>query len=147
MAPVTAPERVRIEIAPALFPDGDRGARPGVPAPGQRKPRWSLARTGALCGVILLVSLLMVVAASAYLTQGQVRLTRMQGDLTAVLGQHHDLESQLAGLTNPSNVVAQSENHGLVAPSAVTDLTQVTAAPSTTTTPAPHHPSVGSTAP
>jgi hypothetical protein len=144
MAPVTAPERVRSEAAPAGFPDVDRRSRPALEAPGRRRPRWSLARTGALCGVILLVSLLLVVAAGAYLTQGQVRLTRMQGDLTTVLGQHHDLESQLARLTDPSRVVAQSESHGLVAPSAVTDLTQVT---SPSTTPAPHHAPVGSTAP
>jgi cell division protein FtsL len=94
-----------------------------------------LRRTAAVCGVIVLVSLLMVVAASAYMTQGQVRLTRLQGQLTAVLGQHHDLENRLAQLSNPSRVVSQSQRHGLVPPSQVTDLTQVnpsTSAPATT---------------
>ncbi len=140
MTPVTAPERARSAptSAPGRGPDVDRRLPGAAPAPRVRGPRWSLARTAALCGVIVLVSLLTVVAASAYLTQGQVRLTRMQGELTAVLGRHHDLEWQMASLTDPSRVVSKSENHGLVAPSDVTDLTQVT--PTSTAPPAGHGP-------
>ena len=69
--------------------------------------------------VVFLVSLLMVVAASAYMTQGQVTLNRIQGQLDAVLGQHHLLEQQVARLSNPSTVVSQSQGHGLVAPTNV----------------------------
>ena len=78
-----------------------------------------------MSGAIILMSLLIVVAASAYLTQGQVRLTRMQDQLTSVLGRHRVLEYRLARLSDPSRVVTQAENDGLVAPSKVTDLTPV----------------------
>jgi hypothetical protein len=67
----------------------------------------------------------MVVAASAYLTQGQVRLTRMQQQLTSELGRYRDLESRVAHLADPSNVVSQAQRHGLTAPSRVTDLPEV----------------------
>jgi len=134
MAVATAPERVTLQPARTGFLDPDRQSRRGVEAPGQRGPRWSLSRTAALCGVIVVVTLLLVVAASAYLTQGQVRLTRLQGQLTSVLGRHHDLELRMATLSNPSDVVAKSERHGLVAPTKVTDLTQVNVSNATTTT-------------
>ena len=146
MATAVAPERVRESRAPARAPDFDRRPQRAAPAAGQRGPRWSLPRTAAMGGVIVLVSLLMVVAASAYMTQGQVRLTRLQGQLTAVLGQHHDLEWRMAQLSDPSKVVSQSQQHGLVAPDKVTDLTQVNAAQSVTTTSTAGHASVTSTA-
>jgi hypothetical protein len=76
----------------------------------------------------------MVVAASAYLTQGQVRLTRMQQQLTAQLGRHRDLELRVAQLADPSNVVSQAQRHGLTAPSRVTDLPQVSPASVTAST-------------
>jgi len=91
--------------------------------------------------VIILVSLLMVVAASAYLTQGQVSLTEMQGKLNTVLNQHHLLENEVAALSNPSKVVSQSQDHGLVAPTNVTDLNQVNPSVSSTTAPGAGHPS------
>jgi hypothetical protein len=82
----------------------------------------------------------MVVAASAYLTQGQVRLTRMQQQLTSELGRYRDLESRVAHLADPSNVVSQAQRHGLTAPSRVTDLPQVNLAqvpPTSTASTAP----------
>ena len=135
MAPAIAPERVTAAAAPARAPDLDRRPRASVAAPGQRGPRWSLRRTAALCGTIVLASLLMVVVASAYMTQGQVRLTRLQGQLTAVLGQHHDLELRMAKLSDPSTVVSQSQGHGLVAPSRVTDLAPVNTSATATSRP------------
>jgi hypothetical protein len=76
----------------------------------------------------------MVVAASAYLTQGQVRLTRMQQQLTSELGQHRDLELRVAQLADPSNVVSQAQRDGLTAPSKVTDLPQVSVVPASVPT-------------
>src|SRR5580692_8433029 len=119
MAVATSPERARVAPAAARAPDLDRQPRRVADAPGVRAPRWSLPKTAALGGVIVLVSLLMVVAASAYMTQGQVSLTRMQGQLTAVLNQHHLLENSVASLSNPSSVVSQSQHQGLVPPSNV----------------------------
>jgi hypothetical protein len=149
MALSTAPERVRTASSPSRLPNVDRQPRRAIEAPGTRRPRWSLSRTAAVGGVIILISLLMVVAASAYMTQGQVSLTRMQGQLTAVLNQHHLLENSVASLSNPSSVVSQSQHQGLVPPSNVTDLTPVNPAQSpttATTAPAAGHPSVTSTA-
>ncbi len=148
MAVGTSPQRVRMAPAPARVPDLDRLPRRGLEAPAQRGPRWSLPRTAAVAGVIILVSLLMVVAAGASMTQGQVRLTRMQAQLTAVLGRHHDLEQRVAKLSDPSGVVSQAQRHGLVAPTNVTDLNQVsvsTSASTASTTPAPGKTSVAST--
>jgi len=102
-----------------------------------------------MSGAIVLFSLLMVVAASAYLTQGQVRLTRMQEQLTSVLGQRRVLEYRMARLSDPSRVVSEAENDGLAAPSKVTDLTplrvpKLSVTPSTV--PLAGSSSVGSTA-
>ncbi len=140
MAPTIAPERVRTDTVavPVRVPRPSQPPRRASESPGVRGPRWPLRRTAALCGAIVMASLLVVVAASAYMTQGQVRLTRLQGQLTSVLGQHHDLEERVAHLSDPSTVVSQSEHHGLVAPSDVTDLTQVDPS-STATTTAPGH--------
>jgi hypothetical protein len=89
----------------------------------------------------------MVVAASAYLTQGQVRLTRMQQQLTSELGRHRDLELRVAQLADPSNVVSQAQRDGLTAPSRVTDLPQVSPATvPASTVPTAAHASVPPTA-
>jgi hypothetical protein len=100
-----------------------------------------------LCAALVVGSLLSVAGTDAYLTQGQVRLTRMQQELTSVSGTHRDLEARLAQLSNPSAVVSQAEGHGLSAPSKVTDLPQVTVAgpPVTPTRPAPTPASTAST--
>ena len=140
MPVATAPQRVRVAPAPARVPDASQQPRRAVESPGRRGPRWSLRRTAAVCGALVMFSLLMVVAASAYMTQGQVRLTRMQEQLTSVLGQHRDLEDRVAQLSDPSSVVSQSQGHGLIAPSKVTDLPQVNAS-----TPAIGHASVATT--
>jgi hypothetical protein len=140
MAPTIAPERVRAEPAavPVRVPRASQPPQRATESPGERGPRWPLRRTAAMCGVIVMLSLLVVVAASAYLTQGQVRLTRLQGQLTSVLGQHHDLEERVAQLSDPSTVVSQSEHHGLVAPGDVTDLTQVNSSSTATTAASAH---------
>jgi len=144
MAPASSPARAPVRPDPARAPEFERQARRVSEAPGVRGPRWSLPRTAALAGVIILVSLLMVVAASAYLTQGQVSLTEMQGKLNTVLNQHHLLENEVAALSNPSNVVSQSQDHGLVAPTNVTDLNQINPSEPSTTAPTAGHASTPS---
>jgi hypothetical protein len=59
------------------------------------------------------------------LTQGQVRLTRLQEQLSTQLGQHRDLELRVAQLEQPANVLSEAQKQGLVAPKDVTDLSQV----------------------
>jgi hypothetical protein len=131
MALATAPERLRGTTAPAGVPDTVTPSRRAIEVPARRGPRWTLQQVAAMCGALVVGSLLMVVGASAYLTQGQVRLTRMQQQLTSELGRHHDLELRVAQLANPSSVVSQAQRHGLTAPTGVTDLPQFV--PSSTT--------------
>jgi hypothetical protein len=149
MALATAPERVTVAAPPRPVPESDRRSRPAVASPGRRGPRWSLRRAAVLSGALVLCSLLMVVTASAYLTQGQVRLTRMQQQLTSELGRHRDLEARVAQLADPNNVVSQAQHHGLTAPSQVTDIPQVNPSPAsvaTSTAPTSGHTSVQPTA-
>ncbi len=70
-------------------------------------------------------SLLAVAGAQAYLTQGQVRLTRLQQSLQTQLAQERQLEIQVANLQNPTHIVSQAQNDGMVAPQQVGDLPQV----------------------
>ncbi|HLN43375.1 MAG TPA: hypothetical protein VK215_13030 [Acidimicrobiales bacterium] len=144
----TAPERQRAVASPARVPDGFRSPRRPVESPGRRGPRWPLRRTAAVCGAVVVASLLMVVASSAYLTQGQVRLTRVQQQLNSALGQHSDLEARVAQLADPSTVISQAQLHGLTAPTKETDLPQVTTPKTSTaasTTPPAGRSPVGST--
>ncbi|HTZ08048.1 MAG TPA: hypothetical protein VMB72_03185 [Acidimicrobiales bacterium] len=86
----------------------------------------------------MLLSLLAVVGANAYLTQGQVRLTNLQSQLGSASGTYRDLELRLGQLENPSQVVSRASSDGLSPPSRVTDLTPVTdpASGATATSPA-----------
>ena len=129
MAPATAtaPSRVRSD-APSR-PVISRPASRPAPATSRRRTGGSLRRTAVVCVTLVLGSLLAVVAANAYMTQGQVELTQMQQKLTSDLGQHRDLEAQVAKFVNPSSVVSSAQAHGYVAPSHVTDLPQVTDPP------------------
>ncbi|MHB8329595.1 MAG: hypothetical protein ACYDD6_08240 [Acidimicrobiales bacterium] len=67
-------------------------------------------------------SLLAVAGAEAYITQGQVRLARLEQQLNTQQADHRDLELQVAQLENPSSIVSQAQQHGLTVPSQVTDL-------------------------
>lgn len=70
-------------------------------------------------------SLLAVAGAYAYLTQGQVRLTRLDQQLGNQLNRHRELELKVADLEQPSKVVSEAKQQGLVTPSKVTDLPPV----------------------
>jgi hypothetical protein len=123
MAMSTVAPRVRVAASrPAAARAGQR--RPAA-APSRRQPDGSLRRTAAACATLVVGSLLAVVAADAYLTQGQVQLTRLQQQLSTQLGKHSDLEHQVAVLTAPSSVVGEAQGNGLVAPDKVTDIPPV----------------------
>jgi cell division protein FtsL len=94
-----------------------------------------------MCATLVLCSLLLVAGASAYLTQGQVRLTRLQQQLNVEFGRHRNLESRVAQLANPSKVVSKAQGDGLTAPSHVTDLPELTP----TTAPVTPHTSTDTT--
>ena len=136
MATATAPARVRADARPLLTPAAPAPRR-ATPVPGPRTPSAAPRRTLVLCFTLVVGSLLSVVAADAYLTQGQVRLTRLQGQLNTDLGRHRDLELQVAEGSSPSKVVGAARHNGLVAPDHVNDLPQVSVPSSTATTTAP----------
>ena len=129
MPAAAAPERVRpvtTAAVPEPRPSTPRpGRTEGRPAPGRPGRGRSMRRSVVASAVVVVASLLTVVGADAYLTQGQVRLTRMQQQLTSASGRHRDLEAQVATLTNPSKVVSEAERAGLDAPTKVTDLPAV----------------------
>ena len=91
----------------------------------RQRPRLTGRLVVVLAVVVALGSLLAVAGAQAYLTQGQVRLTRLQDQLSTQLGQHRDLELRVAQLEQPANVLSEAQKQGLVAPKGVTDLPQV----------------------
>lgn len=96
-------------------------------APRPRKTRRSAHRrrtVAVLCVLLTMGSLLAVAGAHAYLTQGQLRLTRLQGQLSSQLARHRNLELQVANLEQPSSVLTQAQKQGLVVPSNVNDLPQ-----------------------
>ena len=107
---------------------------PFTQAPRGRGSGRALRRTTVAGAVLVVTSLLMVAGANAYLTQGEVRLTRMQVQLTTALGRHADLEQRVSTMAAPAAIVAQAQRNGLVAPQKVIDLPQVTAPLSATTT-------------
>ena len=72
------------------------------------------------CGSLLAVS-----GSYAYLTQGQVRLARLQVDLARQGDEQRQLELRVSELEQPSNVMSRATHDGLVTPSKVTDLQQV----------------------
>jgi cell division protein FtsL len=105
-------------------PDSSRRAERPVAHRGARVTHVP-AVVVVVCLSLVVGSLLVSVAAHAYLTQGQIRLASLQQKVTAQVNEHRDLELQVAQLEDPSHVVLQAERLGLVAPGQVGDLTQV----------------------
>ena len=130
------------------LPSPDRSAedpRPGlrvVGPPSRRRRPWSLRPTLIVVVVLVLGSLLIVAGAQAYLTQEQVRLTAVQTRLAAQVSEHHNLEYQVAKLSNPAHIVQAAQSQGLSVPLQVTDLPQVTVPGA-----APAHPKTKTTTP
>ena len=90
------------------------------------RPRPRRSRVlGVLAAVLVVGSLLAVAAAHAYLTEGQVSLTRMQHQLQGALTAQRSLEVQVARMEDPSHIVSQAQQQGLTAPSQIGDLQPV----------------------
>ncbi len=128
MAPtVTAATAARLQraTAPARAPTR-RPARAVVLRAVETRRRPPAPRRRPVAMVVSLVlavgSLLSVADAQAYLTQGQVRLARLQQQLTGEQARHRDLELQVADLEDPSQVVNKAQQQGLTVPAQVTDL-------------------------
>src|SRR5579872_445234 len=122
MPVATAPLGVCRAPAPARTPQRARPPLRVVQPPRRRRPRPSARRTVPLSVAFVVGSLLAVVGADAYLTQGQVRLTRLQLQLNAEVGHHHDLELKVAQFSNPGAVVSGAQRHGMQGASQVADI-------------------------
>ncbi len=113
-------------VAPRRAP-----ARPPRRAPlrlvqtGARRRRGRGRRALVVAVVLVVGSLLAVVGAHAYLTQGQVRLTRLQQILQSERSTQRALELRVAELENPASIVARAQQQGMVPPTKVSDLPQV----------------------
>lgn len=125
MAPAATATRAR--RAPAPVRSAPRRAPLRVVESRRRPP--ARRRRGILLASFALVvgSLLAVAGAQAYLTQGQVRLARIQQQLTTEQARHRDLELKVAQLDDPSHVVAKAQQQGLTVPAQVTDLPLIAA--------------------
>ena len=124
----TTPVRVRSRIEPAPPPraGSTRTGAVRVIAPAPPTCWFGLRRGAALLAALLVIgSLLVTVAANAYLTQGQILLARLQQQVAVQSKTHRDLELQVAQLESPSRLVSQAERQGLSAPTEVGDLAQV----------------------
>jgi len=116
-----APTTRRPVLAPA---PPRRDARRRGRAEARSSRRVGRPAAAGAC-VLVVASLLATVAAHAYLTEGQVRLARLQQQVAVQIDAHRDLELQVSQLENPAHVVAQAQQQGLSAPSQVGDLPQV----------------------
>jgi hypothetical protein len=70
-------------------------------------------------------ALLAVVVAHSMLAEGQVRLTGEQSQLAAEQAVHRQLLATVAQAEDPSTIVAEAKNLGLVPPSSVSQLPAV----------------------
>ena len=120
MATATA---VRARRAPApARPTAPRRAPLVVVQRAARRPRLSTRRIVAMALCFLVGSMLLVGVAQAYLTQGQVRLARIEQQLNDAQARNHDLQLQVAQLEDPARVIGKAQAQGLNAPSQVTAL-------------------------
>lgn len=71
---------------------------------------------------LVLLSLLVITGAQAFLTEGQVRLTGLQADVAAAQTKKLDLELQIADKEQPAAMIAAARRLGLVVPSKISDL-------------------------
>lgn len=96
-----------------------------VVADRHHRARRNGRRTALVALAIAVAAPLAVVGAYADLTSGQVRLTRLQQELTVEQQRQSALELRVARLQNPSMIVAEARAQGMVPASSVTDIPEV----------------------
>jgi hypothetical protein len=75
--------------------------------------------------VLCVLSLLAVAGAQAVLTEGQVRLTNLQAEVSAAQTKRFDLELQIALDEQPSAVIAAARAQGMIVPSVINEIPAV----------------------
>jgi cell division protein FtsL len=97
----------------------------GVVERRRRQPARTRNWVVVFAAALAIGSLLAVVGARAYMTEGQVRLAKLQEQLSAQVDQNRNLELRVAQLQQPANVLAEAKKQGLVVPGHVTDVPEV----------------------
>src|ERR1700722_3391685 len=101
------------------------GSRLHLLKPSPRRSRRLTTRLIVVGPALVLMSLLSVVIAQALMTQGQVRLTYLQGQVAAAQTTRLDLELQVATEEQPGNVIAAARSQVLVEPAGITEIAAV----------------------
>ncbi len=110
--------------------EGAVSARPSLrlfePAPRHRsaRPRFGRSTLWLSAGLVA-GSLFSVVIADGMVAQRQIVLSQTEARLSAATAVQKSLQLSVAEMTAPPVVVKQAESHGMVAPSQVVDLPQV----------------------
>lgn len=97
----------------------------GVVAARRARPTGTRHWVVAIAAAVAVGSLLAVVGVRAYMTQGQVRLSRLQDEMSVQLDQNRSLQLRIAQLEQPGSVLSQAKRQGLVLPSHVIDVPEV----------------------
>jgi cell division protein FtsL len=114
--------------APAATPSTRR--RPlQLVRPSSKGTRRSPGRGLVIGPILVLFCLLAIVGAQAFLTEGQVRLTTLQGEVSSAQTKNLDLQLQVANESQPSAVVSAAERQGMVSPAGVAHIGAVALAP------------------
>ena len=105
-----------------------------VVGPRERSPRRIDAATGAALTVLLFLTLFALAVAHTVLVQGQMRLDRIDAQLTTEQARYQELRTAVAELESPGRIVSAAEDLGMVSPAGLVYLQP--SSPDPTTTPA-----------
>lgn len=127
-----ATSAARATTSPSARPDQSDAQGPeelrralDVVRPAPKRPVLLRGRVVLVAPVLVLVSLLAVADAQAMLTQGQVRLSNLQAEVSAAQTKRFGLELQIAREEQPSAVIAAARAQGMIVPSVINDLPAV----------------------
>lgn len=119
MTTVVAPTRPARRSAPQPRPAQSQPRHLRVVRPDER-PRRRVTPLGAVALTCLVFATLFAVAvAHTVLVQGQMRLDRIDAQLTAEQARYQELRTTVAELESPERIVTAAEARGMVSPTAL----------------------------
>jgi cell division protein FtsL len=121
MTAVQAPQRHGAAVAPASVPAPRPRpeARPDhlrVVAPADRARRGLTPAMAVLLTAVLFATLFAVAVAHTVLVQGQVKLDRLDAQLTVEQARYQELRRDVAQLESPERIVGAAHEQGMVTP-------------------------------
>ena len=123
MAATTVTPRAR--RAPHEVPAEPQRRRLHLVKPRARRSRRFASRLVFVGPVLVMSTLLSVVGAQALMTEGQVRLTTLEAQVSAAQTTRMALELQVAQEQQPQAVIAAARRLGLVEPGQISDIPAV----------------------